>query len=114
MKAFEFASEAVKQMLVIASSIVAFTVTFAKESTAARPRAGRNLVLCWILFGASVVFGLWTMYAFAGELQPAEPERAMIFHSNVRLPAILQLLTFCGGGIFLVLWGAREFRLRGR
>ncbi len=90
-KAFDFASEVVKQQLTLAVGIFALTLTFLKDVVA----DGTNttlLELAWIGYVASVLFGLLTLMALAGVLGSGAV--GGIYNPSVRRFAGLQTVVF--------------------
>jgi hypothetical protein len=70
-KAFDVVGEATKQLIAVATGIIAFTVTFSKDFVAnARPAFKWLAVVAWILYFVSVAFGLGVLYALSGQLEP--------------------------------------------
>ncbi|HEU4710159.1 MAG TPA: hypothetical protein VFS76_01275 [Pyrinomonadaceae bacterium] len=76
-KAFDFAAEATKQLITIASAIIAFTVTFAKDFLG-NVASGHKWIaaVAWFFYFLSIVSGVLTMYALAGQLEPGGEETA--------------------------------------
>jgi len=96
-KAFDFAQDVTKQVLTLATGILALTITFIKDFANHAPRAAEVLMgLSWVAYLVSVVFGLWTLMALTGTLQPLRPDnlKPSIQGINVRRPATLQLACF--------------------
>lgn len=70
-KAFDFASETTKQLLTLSTGIIALTITFAKDILVAVPLSAKVfLMIAWGLYVFSLLFGLMTLMALTGELQP--------------------------------------------
>src|SRR2546425_9281548 len=96
-KAFDFAADVTKQLLTLATAIVAFTITFSGNfSTALSRGGGPYLGAAWVAFLVSIIFGLWTLLALTGTVEPSPkyPAEFSIRGANVRIPAALQILTF--------------------
>ena len=96
-KAFDFAQDVTKQVLTLATAIIAVTITFFKDFAGHATYATKVVMGCsWIAYLVSVILGLWTLMALTGTLQPLRPvdARLSIQGSNVRLPAFLQLIFF--------------------
>ncbi len=73
-KAFEYAAESIKQLIAIATGLIAFTVTFSKDFVSA---VGGPLkwvaAIGWLFLLGSVCFGLLALQALAGQMdQTAE------------------------------------------
>jgi hypothetical protein len=96
-KAFDFAQDVTKQVLTLATAIIALTITFFKDFANHASYAAEVIMGCsWIAYLISVILGLLTLMALTGTLQPLRSESAgfSIQGRNVRLPAVLQLLFF--------------------
>jgi len=110
-KAFDFASETTKQILTLCTGIIALTITFSKDFVHQVPSGAiAFLVWAWLAYFTSIVFGIWTLMALTGTLQPkagsVTPPR--IWGSNVTAPATLQVLSFLTGLILTILFGIRS------
>ena len=96
-KAFDFAQDVTKQVLTLATGIIALTITFFKDFANNASYAAEFVMGCsWIAYLISVILGIWTLMALTGTLQPLRPANAQlsIQGKNVRLPAFLQLVSF--------------------
>jgi len=109
MKAFEFAQESTKQLLGLASAIIALTITFAKDfGGSAHPEARVYALISWGAFLASVLFGLWTLLALTGTLEPKQNGPPVsIRGKNITIPSVLQILTFFVGLLLTVVYGVK-------
>lgn len=93
------AADAAKQVITLASGIAALTITFAKEF---KPPDARllavpwQLKVAWLLYGATVFFGVWILYAISGSLaNPNDPNAKLgPMGSNVRFPSMAMLICF--------------------
>ena len=107
-KAFDFASETTKQILRLSTGIIALTITFSKDFVHQVPaKAVTFLVWAWLAYLLSILFGIWTLMALTGTLQPkadaANPPR--IWGSNVTRPASFQILSFLVGLALTICFG---------
>jgi hypothetical protein len=95
-KAFEFASDVTKQLIALATGVVTVTLAFGKDVLTLTGSSGRAwLVVVWVFFLISIVFGVWTLLALTGTLASKRAsEPPSIWRWNVRLPSLLQILTF--------------------
>ena len=96
-KAFDFAQDVTKQVLTLATGIIALTITFFKNFANHAPHTAEILMgWSWVAYLASVVFGLFTLMALTGTLQPVRPGniKLSIQGVNIRLPALVQLACF--------------------
>jgi hypothetical protein len=99
-KAFDFAQDCAKQMLTLATGIIAVTITLFNSFAAHAPGGAKIfLSISWIMYLISAAFGVWTLLALTGTLaRPApDPEASSIYGSNIRSPAIIQLAFFLLG-----------------
>jgi hypothetical protein len=78
-KAFDFASDAVKQLVTLSSAIIAFTVTFLHDlvGVGATSTSGLSVpglvVASWVMYGISILFGAWTGFRLTGQLTTSTP-----------------------------------------
>ena len=95
-KAFEFASDATKQLITLSTAIITITITFAKDIFGGSINNKALLMISWISFLLSIVFGVGTLLALTGELEQTENNQRepTIRKKNVTLPSILQILLF--------------------
>lgn len=107
-KAFDFASETTKQLITIASAILAVTVTFAKDMLNERTiHAAWALQFSWALYLISILFGIWTLMALTGSLEPNTEDsgKPTIRKKNVTIPSCLQILVFLIAVLLSVIYG---------
>ncbi len=98
-KAFDFAQETSKQLITLATAIIGLTVTFGKDFAGSVQGCARFLAIAsWVLFLVSVLFGLLTLMALTGSLEPkpgpGTPAIPSIRGSNVIGPACIQVILF--------------------
>jgi hypothetical protein len=105
--AFAAAAECAKQLITLATGLLALEITFAKEVVQQLDMAGRwTIALSWILLLLSVVAGVWTLLALTGSLASTAPlSGKTIFGMNVRIPAMLQIVLFLIGLLSTVGYG---------
>jgi uncharacterized membrane protein YbjE (DUF340 family) len=106
-KAFEFASEVSKQVLALASGIIALTITFSKDFVAGvSPEARKILALAWVFYIVSILFGILTLMALTASLGPDNKgKEPSVYSRNVRIPAAVQVLSFFLGLCLTVAFG---------
>lgn len=127
-KAFDFAADTTKQLITIATGIIALMVTFSKDVIGETKNSHITLLLwTWGLFIVSIIFGVVTLMALTGTLQPkttatpannqqtpasqpsaVNPVAIDINNRNIRVFSIIQALTFCVAIILTGLFGARS------
>jgi len=106
--AFEFASDASKQLITLSTGILALSVTFIKDIVKAPTKAVWTLKAAWVTYICSIAFGAWTSFALTGTLAAESFRPSNIYDFNIRVPAALQVVTFLVATIFIVVYGARE------
>jgi len=107
-KAFDFAQETSKQLISLSTGIIALTITFGKDFVKGVHGFPRALaIVAWVLLLASIGFGLLTLMALTGSLEPkpGDSAPASIRESNVTGPAIVQVVLFFLGLVVAVLFG---------
>jgi amino acid transporter len=109
-KSFEYASDSSKLLITLATGIIAFTVTFAKEFEAKPSSRAQAILLLvsWIVLLASAVLGVSTLLAITGELDPPDERKdhvPSIRDPKIKFPLRLQILTFLIGVILIVVYG---------
>jgi hypothetical protein len=94
-KAFEYAGETVRQVLTLATGVIALTVTFAKDIIEPGSAALPWMKWGWTLFGVSIFFGILTLMAITGQLHAAAAKvpagNPDMYAPNIRLFASLQI-----------------------
>jgi hypothetical protein len=108
--AFSSAQDTTKQLITLATGLLALEITFAKDLVRTIDSCGAWLVgISWIALLLSIVAGVWTLLALTGSLSSsATLSPRTIFEGNVRTPAILQVLLFVGALLFTVVFAIRE------
>ena len=108
-KAFDFASDLTKQLITLATGILALTIPFAKDVLGGTTQSRSELQTAWILYLLSIFFGLWTLAALTGELEQSTTDaKPSIRGRNVTLPAVLQMLAFAAGTTAVVWLGMKK------
>jgi hypothetical protein len=107
--AFASASDTSKQLITLATALLALEITFGKDFIGKFDATSKVLVgTSWVLLLFSVVAGIWTLLALTGSLGgTARPTATSIFGANVRIPAVVQILFFVSGLILTVWFGIR-------
>ncbi|WP_319549497.1 hypothetical protein [Desulfogranum marinum] len=108
--AFEFARDTTKQLITLATGIIALEITFSKDFvTTPDQTVYVYALLSWLAFLASVFFGVWTLMALTGTLE-AEKESVpvSIRGKNIKLPSILQIISFVVGLTLTVIVGVKS------
>lgn len=118
---FTFAKEVATQLITLSTGILALSATFTKDILKTIPTGKeRMLHAAWAVHIVSVVFGVWSLLAITGTLMPLDGIRSnpLQLGSNVRMPALGQILSFLVGTAMLVMVhgtktekGGEEFKL---
>jgi hypothetical protein len=97
--AFAGAADSSKLLITLATGLLGLEITFAKDVVITLTHPGKILVgISWALFLLSVVAGLWTLLALTGNLGgDTVPTAKAIYGSNVKFPAVTQILLFLAG-----------------
>jgi|GEM_PF-1755178 len=94
-KAFDYAGETVRQVLTLATGVIALTVTFAKDIIEPGSTALPSMKWAWALFGVSIFFGILTLMAIAGLIHAAASKNPQgvpdTYAPNIRIFANLQI-----------------------
>jgi hypothetical protein len=93
-KAFDFAQEATKQVVTLATAIIALTVTFVND-IAGEGAVIELLYVAWGFYLVSVACGLATLLMLAGNLErPHQGDTPSIYAPNTKGAARVQIATF--------------------
>ncbi len=94
--AFDAASDTTKQLITLATGIIAISITFSKDIIGHTTAHRGVLSASWIVYVVSICFGVWTLLALTGELQPttSADQEPSIRKLNVTLPSMLQIAAF--------------------
>ena len=105
--AFTFAQDATKQLITLATGVIALTITFFHEfASSPSAESKRWIEWSWVVFVLSIVAGLWTLTALTASLEPKrkDPEPS-IWGANVRVPSVLQIVLFLLAVVLTVIAG---------
>lgn len=132
-KSFDFAADTTKQLITLSTAIITLTVTFSKDIIGISGNSPKYLLAwTWGIFIASVCFGILTLMALTGTLQPmpkkekkksdvtsenlqaesAIDEKAIqdisINKGNIKFLSKLQIFTFVIALIMTVIYGYKS------
>jgi hypothetical protein len=95
-KAFDFAQEATKQLITLATGVIALTITFLTDVIERAPEGAVSFLhTAWVLYLVSIVFGILTLLTLTGNLErPGEGPAPSIYRGNVVSCSICQVVTF--------------------
>jgi hypothetical protein len=108
-KAFDFAADLIKQLISLATGIIALTITFSKDFLHLKSApTGKNLaMIAWSVFVVSILCGIWALMSLTGTLNQkrgAESVPVTIRGSNVVIPSALQILFFISGLVLTIIF----------
>jgi hypothetical protein len=96
-----FASDAIKQVLTLATGVLTLSLTFHSSFAGRRPTSQETFLFWgWGLLSVAVVLGVFCLLTVTGAVWGAKDSREW----QVRIPWIGQLLTFMAGVILMVMF----------
>lgn len=122
-KAFDFAADTTKQLITIATGIIALMVTFSKDVVGSATSSPKILLAwTWAIFIFSILFGILTLMALTGTLQPQSKSKSKdlseeednsnisidINNGNIRLFSLLQILLFMCAVVMTAIFGYKS------
>jgi hypothetical protein len=115
-KAFDFAADISKQLITLSTGILAFTITFVKDSNGKENNYKVILIISWILYFLSIACGILTSMALTGNLDPIpnkktgeKPNPALtITSTNVTIWSKRQIFLFLAGIVLSSIYGANS------
>jgi hypothetical protein len=108
-RAFDVVTEITKQVLTLATGIIALTITFFKDFSAHATATARGVMACsWGMYVVSIVLGFMTLMASAGlqEQAGSDGNQPTIKARNLRLFGGAQLVSFFVAILLTVIAGA--------
>jgi hypothetical protein len=108
---FEAVREATKQILTLSTAVLGLSLTFWEKTRLPQTSvdgAAWLVVAGWAVYSVSILFGVLTLQALAGNLErPQNPLRGpSIYTPSIRLVYGLHLYAFVGATVLLVVFGA--------
>ena len=110
-KAFDFAQDTAKQVLTLASGIIAITITFLNGKLATYPGSTAIwLEIGWGLYLGSILFGVGALMCLSGNLEKPgiennQPRDPSIYRGNIVAAAALQLILFLTATLCVLIFG---------
>lgn len=107
--AFSSAADTSKQLVTLATGLLALEITFIKDVFSEPTNFDVWMVeASWVLLTLSMFTGLATLMALTGAAgQERAPRAADIYKANVKVPALLQVISFCIGVVLSVVFAIR-------
>jgi hypothetical protein len=114
---FQSANELAKQLITLATGILALSITFTKDILKNPiPIITWPLKLAWIAYLLSICFGIWTMMALTGMIfnitESPDAYKHATYGTSISIPALLQILAFVIGTLLLIVYGAKTLRVK--
>lgn len=119
-KAFDFAADVTKQLITLSTAIITITITFSKEMINFTDAPVKwCLLMAWVLYILTVFFGIWTLMALTGNLQPikktptttSDKAECTINSKNIRVPSMLQIFCFIVALGFTIAFGYKSISI---
>ena len=110
--AFDYARDSTKQLMTLATGVIALTITFSKNFISSVPQEIKwHVTWCWILLLVSVLFGQLCLMTLTGILgsnkDPSPPLN--IYNATVKTTSSIQVLTFFVGLILAIKFAIEAF-----
>jgi anaerobic selenocysteine-containing dehydrogenase len=103
LKAFEFAQETTKQLLTLATGILALTITFLHDLAANAPSwSVYVLAVGWFAYLVSVIGGVMTLMTLTGNVGNTSCD---VYEQNTKATAKAQFLAFIAGTLLKIIFG---------
>lgn len=111
-KSFDFAADVSKQLITLSTAIITVTITFSKDILGGVTDTNKYwLLAAWGMFVVTIFFGVWTLMALTGSLEPIEgndTDNPSINSKNIRIPACLQVFFFIVALILTIVYGFKS------
>ena len=106
--AFSAVTDLVKQLITLASAIIALSIAFIDDIVPDGTELGLPIYLSWGCFLGAIFFGILALMAIASELGRDRPSSTppSIWVLPITASSGLQYLSFCGGVLFLIVFAA--------
>lgn len=105
-KAFEFAQETTKQLITLATGVIALTITFLSDVVKDAPPGSQTMIqIAWIAYLISIVSGIFGLMALTGNLETAEDDSLTIYAKNIVIFSAIQVCAFCAAVALTLAFG---------
>ena len=107
--AFSAVTDLVKQLITLASAIIALSIAFIDDVVPPGTELGPSIYLAWGCLLAAIFFGILALMAIASELgrNRASAAPPSIWALPITASSGLQYLAFCAGVLFLIVFATR-------
>jgi len=106
-KAYDFAADAVKQIITLSTAIIGLTVTFLKDVLGDATARTWPLRTAWVLYAVAILFGVWALLSLTGSLGDKRIKTADldIYSGNAVIPMVVVVIAFVGAVGLTVFFG---------
>lgn len=104
-KAFDFAQEVTRQLITLATGIIALTITFLVDVLANDRDGVWALKVAWVCYLLSVPLGVAAMLSMSGNLERPRSANPSIYTANIVFFSAAQIVTFLAGLVFTLVFG---------
>jgi hypothetical protein len=112
---FNAANDLAKQLITLSTGILALSITFTKDLLKGGGHLVKwPLVTAWFMYFCSIVFGIWELMAITGSIFEAVSSQTpnTMYGANIKIPSILQIVSFLLATIFLIIYGGKALRTK--
>jgi hypothetical protein len=112
---YKSGNELVKQLITLATGILAISITFTKDILKGVPRSTRLIKLAWLGYLLSICFGVWAMMAFSGMIIEislvgiTDTTKQDKYGSSV-MPLLAQIVSFIFATSLLIAFGFKSLK----
>ena len=110
---FDFSSDLAKELIAVSTGIIGLSITFLKDVLKTVPTAEAwALKWSWFMYLFSIGCGFWTLMALTGVITRmlARSTDAFPVDWHLRVPASLQIVSFAGATLLMVIYGVTALR----
>ena len=116
---YKAGNELVKQLITLASGILALSITFTKDVLKAIPKSTMLLKLSWLIYLLSICFGIWAMMAFTGmvfevAIQGVTDSVKSDKYGSSVVPLLAQIISFVVATALLIAFGFKSLKALSR
>ena len=105
-KAFDFCADAAKQLITLATGIVALTITFAKDFVTNVNQGAKLWVYwAWPIYLLSIICGMFALQAMTAQLEPKTPtSQEPTIRGAAAFYSLLQIISFGLAILFTIIF----------
>lgn len=112
---YKAGNELVKQLITLASGILALSITFTKDVLKTFPKSTILLKVSWLVYLLSICFGIWAMMAFTGmvfevAIHGVSADVTSEKYGSSVIPLLAQISSFILATALLIAFGFRSLK----